>query len=987
MKKLNIFLVIIAVFLCISTVNAQTQAECSVRDFTVNTVVTASTCQSNGVITVSLSGDVAGLQQIEYSLQSSAAGGFSLPATMNPVLTGIPPGTYTVNVRAFCDVFNNISITKSRTNVVVGGTYVVPVASFVPAGRTATGTAAPTSRKSYAGCATGKIVLLLKNGTQTPTPVFTIVSAPAGVATPQNVGVTRYATGSLTAGYTYTLNGLYPAGNYTVQINDGCYTAAVSLNLGELNTIPNPKGEASTAGLSYSDIHAYIGTNSGCALINLYQITTPTVTNPDFYQYYRDSLYEIGVAPLNQMPVNWTTWYTASTATSANYVLNLSPNKISDFYGSSAKMSIYIRMKNCPSVYVKYNTYIHTPTVASTTIKYNCDNYKRRDYIETDYNGVLCYPLQYTITRTSDGAIINQKSNIMTSGAYTDTLTLNYDVQYRYTYTDNSGYQITGTWTQSRVGVSNNNTLDRAGCGYWQNYYYWSDGNCFPVYVTIKNTNGVIVAYDTIRATTDRLYNSTNNWYSPNLNYNQAYTFTFTYPNYTTANGVYTNTYTKTKSFPTSYTMSNYNVSTYGDCQINYGAIQVSTGSSSIQYPAGTIFTITGPAPFGTRTYTQASSSNIFNITNVPAPPGNYTISADYGGGCTGVYNATLPGVYDVHNFKTVKEITCNGLKVTPQGTLTLEGKSATIHYRLASGPTGYDQSPINDGGSVTLTQPGTYILGVMVSVTQTCYLKRDTIVYTAAPLALDLTKTAAYVCVGGGVGNIILQAKNGVTPYTYELWNKANTTRLLSPVSSSTRVTFNYGSKDSTYTVRVTDGCGNSFNQQITMADLETAELVFSVNNLACYGSNIQLNCLTLGETTYNWKGPNGYVSTNQYPIITNADTTNTGWYYVSVTPETCGIPVKDSIYISVYPPINMKQYADQTLNVSFCSKELIKLGTAASGGIGSFTYQWARSTNGTTYTNITGAAGTSAVFSSADAAYQFVSTTANPTYTYFRC
>ena len=991
MKKLNIFLIITAAFLCISAVNAQTQADCTARNITINTAVTNATCQSNGTVTVTLSGDIAGLQQIHYSLQSAAEGGFSLQPTLNNVLEGIPPGTYIVTVSAFCDALGNYTVTKTKTNVVVGGTYTVPTASFVPAGRTATGpTAAPTSRKSYAGCATGKIVINMRNGNQTANPVFTITAAPAGVSVPQNVNVTRYTgSGSLSAGYVYTLDGLYPAGNYTVQINDGCYTAAVSLNLGEMNTFPNPRGEASTSVFNYTNILAYEnGDNPNCALIRL-SLMAPLNTTPDFYQYYRDSLYEIGAAPIGQMPTNWTTW----TYEVSNPVINLSPNKISDFYGSPAKMSVYFRMKNCPSVYAKYDVYINTPSINFNRSVY-C-SYYNMDNSWIGYSNVVCYPLQHKEERVSDGVIVHQTNGIMNATQLrNDTVKyLEYGVAYRNIITDNSGYQLSTTTTYSYPPVSYSDLDNRVtSCRSWQNRYTWSTlitNYCYPIYVVIKDTRGVIAAYDTIRADTDPLYNATNNLYSPDLNYNQSYTFTFTYPNRIVNGVVYTSSYTRSMNMPTSYTMSNYNVSTYGACQINYGRLQIRTNDINILWPEGTVFTITGPEPFGTRTYTATNSNYYYYFPdNLPVPPGAYTLMVNHGEGCEPlVFNLTLPGVYDVQNFKTEKELTCEGLKVRPQGTLTLEGNPVPIYYRLVSGPAGYNQNPINAGGSVTLTREGTYILGVMINATRECYLKRDTIVYTAAPMALDLTKTSAYICIGSSVGNITLQAKNGVTPYTYELWNKANTVRLLSPVSSSTNAVFNYGSRDSTYTVRITDVCGNSFNQQITMADLETAKLVFSSANPVCYGSDIQISCLTLGETTYKWKGPKGFASTEQYPVIHNADTTNTGWYVVSIKPELCGSDVKDSIYITVLPPVDMKQYANQTFNVSFCPRELIKLDATAKGGSGSFTYQWARSTNGTTYTNITGAVGTSAVFSSADAAYQFVSTTANPTYTYFRC
>lgn len=362
-------ILIYSILFIISIFGAVLQAQTTCDNFTVNTVVTSSTCQSNGTVTVTLTGaDAAGLFNVQYSLESIVSGGFFLLPTANNVLSGIPAGSYTVTVSASCDVQGQYSVLKTKKNVVVGGSYQVPELSFVAAGRSPTGTVAPTSRKPYAGCTTGQIVMLLKYGNQTTTPVFTITSAPAGVAVPQTVSVSRYSSGSLSAGYTYTLNGLYPSGDYTVEINDGCYVSSKGFTLGELTDIPNPNGESSTT-MDYRNFYPYFANNAGCASINL-SLTAPLTSNADFYQYYRDGLYEIGVAPLNQTPTNWTTW------DSSTPVINLGPNQISDFYGTSNNtMSVYFRVKNCPAISEKYDTYIKKPTILRTQgYRQSCDN-------------------------------------------------------------------------------------------------------------------------------------------------------------------------------------------------------------------------------------------------------------------------------------------------------------------------------------------------------------------------------------------------------------------------------------------------------------------------------------------------------------------------------------------------------------------------------------------------------------------------------------
>jgi len=919
------------------------QAQTTCDNFTVNTVVTPSTCQSNGTVTVTLTGaDAAGLFNVQYSLESAVTGGFSLLPTANNVLSGIPAGTYTVTVSAFCDFQGQYSVVKTKTNVVVGGSYQVPELSFVAPGRSSTAsTVSPTSRKPYAGCATGQIVMLLKNGNQTATPVFTMTSAPTGVTVPQIVSVSRYSSGSLSAGYIYTLDGLYPSGDYTVEINDGCYVSSKSFTLEELTDMPIPYSTSSYTSLTYNHIRPYLGDNPGCSLINL-SLTAPTTSNVDFYQYYRDGLYEVGAAALNQTPTSWTTWeYGNSTPT-----VDLGSNQLSNFYGSPNKMSIYFRVKNCPSVQSKYDLYIRKPYYFTTGYRYNCDSVKAMIRPWTDYDGVLCYPITFKVVKTDTNEVIREQTNITNPNQIVDSLAFAYKTRYTVSVISN-GETIFSVNENHTPDVSYSSTSDHKYCDTWENYYYRPYLNCYPVYVDIQ-TGGVTVALDTIYSSASA------DSYSPLLEYDKSYTFNFSYPNLIINGNPYTSSYTKTTAngMPNALTLSIYNSSSYEGCIINNGSLRIYTGTTSRVWPAGTVFTITGPASFGTKTYTVTSSSYYYYIYNLVIPPGDYTVTADYG--CGTVSSTTyLPGVYDVKDFTYTTETTCSGMKVTPSANLTYYGNPATTYFRLASGPAGYDRNVISSGGSFTFSAAGTYVLSVITTNdANRCALVSDTIVYTAPPMALDNSKTAAYACVGSNVGNIALQAINGVAPYTYELRNEDNTIQLQGSQTSSDRVVYTYGNPGSTYTVRIADNCGSSFTQQVTVANLETAKLVFAESNPVCYGEDIKLRCLTLGETTYEWTYPDGTTYPGQTQVITGADSSKAGWYKVSVRAEHCGLPVEDSIYISVYNPINITDpgLANQTFQI--CPRASLTLGETVTGGSGNYTYKWERSSNGTTWT-----------------------------------
>ena len=253
-------------------------------------------------------------------------------------------------------------------------------------------------------------------------------------------------------------------------------------------------------------------------------------------------------------------------------------------------------------------------------------------------------------------------------------------------------------------------------------------------------------------------------------------------------------------------------------------------------------------------------------------------------------------------------------MQITPKGTVTYQGNPypSQTFFRFVSGPAGYSTAAIPAGGSLTLKSSGTYVLGIMQSNSATgCYLATDTIYYTVKPLSLDVNVTSAYVCVGGGAGHISIRAINGTAPFTYELWNEANSVNLnqIPSIQPNGTAHFTYGTAGTTYTVRVKDDCNSSFSQKVTLTNLETARIVYVPDgNNICPGGTLELKCITLGTTTYSWTGPNGFTSNQQNPVLVNFNKNMEGKYSVSVTPQFCGTAVKDTIEISMYDTLRIE-------------------------------------------------------------------------------
>ena len=66
------------------------------------------------------------------------------------------------------------------------------------------------------------------------------------------------------------------------------------------------------------------------------------------------------------------------------------------------------------------------------------------------------------------------------------------------------------------------------------------------------------------------------------------------------------------------------------------------------------------------------------------------------------------------------------------------------------------------------------------------------------------------------------------------------------------------------------------------------------------CEGDTLNLTVNTYPGASYNWIGPNGFVSNNQTPQISNLNPANQGLYIVNGTVEDCSV-IPDSIYIQI--------------------------------------------------------------------------------------
>ena len=157
--------------------------------------------------------------------------------------------------------------------------------------------------------------------------------------------------------------------------------------------------------------------------------------------------------------------------------------------------------------------------------------------------------------------------------------------------------------------------------------------------------------------------------------------------------------------------------------------------------------------------------------------------------------------------------------------------------------------------------------------------------------------------CFGECSGQLLAQAQDSYTPYTY-LWSNSQT------VNPATNLCAGV------YDVAIANrfGCLSTSSASIT----EPAELAFTLDSTAvqCYGGHDGTASITVNSGTppyvYSWTGPNGYTSNTQ--SITDL---YTGLYYVTATDsngcEVLGnlsVPQPDTALTSIIDPIDINCY-----------------------------------------------------------------------------
>ncbi len=316
----------------------------------------------------------------------------------------------------------------------------------------------------------------------------------------------------------------------------------------------------------------------------------------------------------------------------------------------------------------------------------------------------------------------------------------------------------------------------------------------------------------------------------------------------------------------------------------------------------------------GTAPYTYLWSNGETGVDATGLSAGSYSVTVTDNNGCTASAgtSTTQPAAFGF-SVSVTTQVGCSGAAT---GIATAAPSGGTIPYTYlwndAASQTTVSASGLSAGtytvtvsdacgtsatGSVTLTQPG--------------------------PLSVSLTVTGNVTCNGGANGTAAANTSGGTSPYTYS-WGPGN----LHTISTVT------GLSVGTYTVLVTDRCGNTATAActVTQPGILTA-LANTTTNVTCYeGANGSATASERGGTapyTYLWNDVNSETTAT-------ATALPAGSYTVTVT-DNCGGTSTASVTIT--QPIALSASA------SVVTVSCAGLGTALaspSGGTAPYTYLW---------------------------------------------
>jgi gliding motility-associated-like protein len=375
--------------------------------------------------------------------------------------------------------------------------------------------------------------------------------------------------------------------------------------------------------------------------------------------------------------------------------------------------------------------------------------------------------------------------------------------------------------------------------------------------------------------------------------------------------------------------------------------------------PAGLTSTSVATGGSGTYSYQWQVSTDNISFVDVPA-----ATSVDYAPGVltsTRFYRRRVnDGV--VNAFSNTVTVTVNELPVvavSPASATIFPGGNVVL---TASGASTYSWSPATDlsattGASVTASSAATTTYTVTGTSSAGCSSSTTVTVTVGAGLAAGSIGASQEICKFTAAAALTssADASGGSGTYTYQ-WQSSTDNVNFTDISGANSAGYAPGSLSATtyYRRKVSDGVVELTSNTVTITVFELPLLGVIPPSATIYPGSGGVVLDAFGASTYSWSPATGLSSSTGATVT--ATPTVTTLYTVTGTSEQ-GCVATATSRVTVGPAL---VGGTVTASQAICTGNAPAAFTStrgATGGAGSYTYQWQSSTDNVTFTDIAGA------------------------------
>jgi gliding motility-associated-like protein len=256
---------------------------------------------------------------------------------------------------------------------------------------------------------------------------------------------------------------------------------------------------------------------------------------------------------------------------------------------------------------------------------------------------------------------------------------------------------------------------------------------------------------------------------------------------------------------------------------------------------------------------------------------------------------------------------------------ITASGNGVDVSYHVytdATGGTDLGNTPLN----VSPTGTATYYVETVSNSDPACVsITRTPVTVTVNPAPTATASSNSPLCIGETLNLSANQVVGGTYAWTGP--NGFNSSDQNPTIANAQLI------HAGTYSLTITEnGCPSAVSTvDVIISDIPVASP--SSNTPVCEGETIQLNAAEVLGGTYAWTGPNGFVSSDQNPSISNANASHAGTYSLQVSVGSCS-----SVVATVDVVVNLNPTVSASSNSPLCFNDVLNL--SATGSVSS--YSW---------------------------------------------